>query len=262
MKKIIIIAGPTASGKSAFAASMAKKNAGTVINADSMQIYDALPILTAQPEKSEDHKLYGILKASDSCSVAKWLDLAIAEIEKSDFPIVTGGTGLYINSVIHGISAIPAISESIRDEIRDIPKSELYPILLAEDKEMAQKLKPSDSQRIARALEVIRSTGKSLQYWQKQPKIPKYPFELFEIHNIIPEREMLYKNINQRFLEMLKNGVVEEVRNYHGEHKAAGFIQIKQYIAGEISKQFMIEKATQVTRNYAKRQYTWFRNQL
>ena len=279
---ILIIAGPTASGKSGLALATAIEFDGVIINADSMQIYQQLRILTARPSESDlaeaPHKLYGVLPAAQVCSVGIWREMAIAEIKAAwnagKLPILVGGTGLYFKSLMEGLSHIPDISEDVRRETRarhaEIGGPAFHDELAAIDPASAARLNPGDTQRIIRAVEVFQATGRSLTEWHKDdPAIPplgaRYYVTVFE-----PPRDALYRACEARFDWMIENGALEEAealikldmdRNLPAM-KALGVAEISQYLAGDITLEEAIVHAKQVTRNYAKRQLTWFRNQI
>jgi tRNA dimethylallyltransferase len=275
--KILVISGATASGKSALALGSALEKNGVVINADAMQLYSELPILSAQPSKSDQkltpHFLYSVLKHNENSSVVAWLDLAVGQInsalKNNQLPIVVGGTGLYISKLIDGINEVPAIDDVVQKEVRSLAREDLLKILidLGESKELVEKL---DKQRLSRRLEVLKQTGKTLSWWQNQPNKIFYPKEYFKHINIELPRDQLYSNCNQRLQIMFENGAVEEVENLAKQApdkdslvtKTIGYEEIKDYLAGKISKEQAIEIASQKTRNYAKRQLTWFRNQF
>lgn len=285
MNKILIISGATASGKSALAKKIAFKNKfeknGVIINADSIQLYRELPILSAQPnideQKQLPHFLYSILKHNENSSVATWLNLARNIIDQTlqnnQLPIVVGGTGLYISKLIDGINPVPEIAEDLKNEMAQIYKNcdreELLKILIdsGENQETVFKL---DKQRLARRLEVLKQTGKTLSWWQNQPNQTFYPRENFIHLNIDLPRDLLYQNCNQRFETMFENGGVEEVQNLiklkpdndSSIIKTIGYLETKDYLAGKIDKITAIKIASQKTRNYAKRQLTWFKNQF
>lgn len=288
-KPVVVIAGPTASGKSALAAKLAREFGGIVINADSMQVYRELPILTAQPGGAEmsvaPHRLYGFLDLNDVCSAERWACLARREIDRAHsaakLPVLCGGTGLYLRALMHGFSPIPDVPADIRQAARDlleeIGSAALRDRLAAGDPASAARLHANDRQRIVRAWEVLQATGKPLSEWQTLP--PASPTDLgFLTFVLLPERVALYQACDQRFLAMLKAGALEEVRGVlkrypdlyrpdrtppEGGAKALGFWGLARHaaegsaVAGEI-----IAAAQQQTRNYAKRQGTWFRNQM
>ena len=284
-EKITIICGPTASGKSSFAQKLAQKKNAVIINADSLQVYKELPLLTAQPTEKDQqeipHKLYAFLNPFEPFSVAKWMACITQEIKKAKeenkIPILVGGTGFYIKALTEGLSPIPIIPPSIREEIEQTQKKKgidfLYKKLQKQDPTVALKLMPTDTQRIIRALEVIQETGQSISYWQSQPKIQ--PLEdRFQTILILPPRKELYQNCDIRFEKMIQQGALEEVKNFikkyplypqqknQGVTKAIGFEQLTDFIEGRVSLEHAIEKAKTLTRNYAKRQITWFKHQI
>ncbi len=270
-ERIIVISGPTASGKSALAFELAQKKDLAIINADSLQIYKGLPILSSQPTAIEkqavSHFLYSYLNWDESCSVALWLQLVkktIAEISPQKQIAVVGGSGMYISALIEGISNIPQISEENKNKAR-----KLYEELGHEKFKQITKGLAIDKQRLIREYEVFLQTGCALSFWQNQREkiLPKTKF----LHiNLNCDREKIYQNCNSRFNLMLKNGALEEVKSLlsqeindnHSITKTIGFFEIRNFLAGEISHEKMCEIASQKTRNYAKRQLTWFRNQL
>ncbi len=279
--KILVISGATASGKSALALKTALQKNGVIINADAMQLYSELPILSAQPNaeelKSAPHFLYSALKHNQNSSVATWLNLAVQQInlahQNEQLPIVVGGTGLYISKLIDGINKVPEIDTNLQAQIRllaeNIDREELIKILL-ELGENILEIERLDKQRLARRLEVLKQTGKSLSWWQMQPNQIFYPPEYFEHVNLELPRDELYQNCNQRLEWMFKNGALEEVENLSSQReienysiaKTIGFLEIKDYLQGKMTREEAIKAASQKTRNYAKRQLTWFRNQF
>lgn len=283
---IHIIAGPTASGKSTKALEIARRENGVIINCDSLQIYNALPILTAQPS-AEDHNaaphaLYNILHPNEQCSAGSWRARAMKEIEtafaNNQTPIICGGTGLYIKTLMEGLSPMPEVPDEIREQTNALAEklgSEgLHAELEKRDPEMAARFHPSHSARIIRAYEVLEATGKSLAHWQSLPLDGPPAHWHFEIHKIIPERELLKQRCDLRFEQMINNGALEEVsdldaRIQSGEiretamiTKALGFKPLRSYMNGEISREEAISQGQLETRQYAKRQLTWLRNQL
>lgn len=283
---IYVIGGPTASGKSAFALDLAAKHNGVIINADSMQIYDGLPTLTAQPpcedmDKAE-HALYGVLHPNTPCSAGNWREmvepLITQLLRKGKTPIICGGSGLYIKALIEGLSPIPDIPEDVRERVVRLQKELGNPTFHLElqkrDPVMANRFHPFHTARLVRAMEVLEATGKSLAEWQEIPPLLPPENWRFDITLIMPEREILYDRCNRRFLQMMENGVMDEVETYHklltnGEvednkplNKALGFKPLRRYLLGEISKEHAIELSQNETRRYAKRQVTWFRHQI
>jgi len=283
--KILIISGATASGKSALALKTATENklerSGRVINADAMQLYSELPILSAQPceveQKLAPHFLYSVLKHNENSSVAAWLKLAIEQIDSAlqneQLPIVVGGTGLYISKLMDGINKVPEPDAGLRMEVRqlmqNVEKEELIKILLSLGENLLE-IEKLDKQRLTRRLEVFKQTGKSLSWWQLQPNEIFYPRENFEHINVELSREELYQNCDRRLRAMFKNGAPEEVEALLKENlaedspitKTIGFLEIKDCLQGKINQEQAIEIASKKTRNYAKRQLTWFRNQF
>jgi tRNA dimethylallyltransferase len=275
--KIIIVTGATASGKSSYALRLAQQINGVIINADSMQIYADAPILTAQPSLYEQaktpHLLYGALKADDVCNVARYIELARKHIndawQKGQMPILTGGTGLYLKAITQGIAKVPTINLAIREEVRTLEKTALWQKLQQKDPQMAAQLSEHDTQRIARALEVISSSGKSLLWWQAQPHALPFPNASFEIIATEISRAQLYQRIDARYLQMLQNGGLEEAKqlianNYSDElplMRAVGVRQLINYLRGDYSLEEAIIAGQAASRQYAKRQLTWIRNQ-
>jgi tRNA dimethylallyltransferase len=275
--KIIIVTGATASGKSAYALQLAQQINGAIINADSMQLYADAPILTAQPSLHEQaqvpHLLYGVLKADDVCNVARYIELARKHIhdtwQAGQKPILTGGTGLYLKAITQGIAKVPTINPDIREEVRALEKTALWQSLQQEDPQMAMQLSEHDTQRIARALEVMRSSGKSLLWWQAQPHILPFPNASFEVIVTEIPRNQLYQRIDARYLQMLQNGGLEEAKqliakNYSDElplMRAVGVRQLINHLQGDYSLEQAIIAGQTASRQYAKRQLTWIRNQ-
>jgi len=266
----LIISGPTASGKSRLALDFAASKDVVIINADSLQLYEGLPILSAQPSDDEKkiapHFLYSHFKPYENSSVMDWLNLvepilASARAEKK-IPVIVGGSGMYISKLVEGISQMPAISLAAKNEAREIFEK----IGLEEFRKKFGEEKLIDKQRLIRAAEVLIETKKSIFFWQKEAK--KTPILKNFLHvNLNPNREELYQNCNRRFEKMLNEGALEEVKNLNAQNdwpiaRTLGYQEIKGFLSGEISREKMIEIATQKTRNYAKRQLTWFRNQL
>jgi tRNA dimethylallyltransferase len=272
--KINIITGATATGKTAYAIKLAKELSGIILNADSMQVYKELPILTAQPSYTElqqaEHRLYGFLNCNEHFDVAIWISLVTAEISKvlkqGKTPILVGGTGMYIKSLIEGLSDIPKISEATKQKVRALknPHNHLSEV----DPATALKLEKKDLQRIYRALDVYYETDLPLSEWKTKPKKPHFSKEQIYLEVIEVPREELYKKIDQRFLTMINSGAIDEVRNVYEKYgdidypKATGFYEILEFIKGKITREEMIEKSQQSTRNYGKRQMTFMRNQF
>ena len=279
MPTAILIAGPTASGKSAAALELAERLPGTVINADSMQVYRELAVLTARPSAADmsraPHRLYGTSSAAEAFSVGSWLDHAVRAIaEASDarrVPILVGGTGLYFKALIEGLAAIPDIPPDIREHWRERAEAQgvehLHRELAARDPAMAARLKPTDPQRIARALEVIDATGVSLAEWQSASATPALPPHGVLKLVVAPEREPLYAAIDARFELMIGEGALEEVTALLAlgldpglpAMRAHGVRELGAYLAGASNLENAVAKAKTETRRYAKRQMTWAR---
>src|SRR5436190_24141255 len=217
-KHVLVVTGPTASGKSALALALAEKHGGVVINADAMQTYDAFPILTAQPTTQErarvPHALYGVLPLSETLSAARWRDLASAEIERCKLPILCGGSGLYLRALMEGISAIPVVPAGLREEANaewQAIGADAFRARLAErDPAIVARLKPGDRQRHVRAWEVVQATGRPLSQWQETQGQPA-PWRFATIL-LAPDRAWLRARIETRFDVMLKQGVLAEIR--------------------------------------------------
>ncbi len=279
--RVVIIAGPTASGKSAFALGLAETLHGTIINADSMQVYRDIPILTAQPDEADQarvpHRLYGFLNIDDACDAQRWAELAAAEIgatlASGRLPIVVGGTGLYIRALTTGFSPMPDISADMREAARrmvaELGAPEVHRRLGLRDEVTAQRLKPNDRQRVARAWEVLEQTGRPLSWWQAQPPVPLTRHRFMPLV-IVPHRADLYAAVNARLLAMVERGALAEVgrienvphRTEGGGRKALGYLELAAVIAGRRSLDEALLAAQQATRRYAKRQMTWFRQQV
>ncbi len=278
--RVIVVTGPTASGKSALALALAERWRGTVINADAMQTYDAFPILTAQPTAEErssvPHRLYGMLPLSDTLSAARWRTLAAAEIERcfaeDRTPILCGGSGLYLRALIQGFAAIPDVPAELREtantEWQQMGAAAFRARLGARDPAIVARLKPGDRQRHVRAWEVLQSTGRPLSQWQTGEGTPA-PWR-FTTLLLAPERAWLRARIETRFDAMLGQGVLAEVRAVFDRHpdprwlalKAHGAPELFGHFRGELSAENARQIAINHTRQYAKRQMTWFRHQL
>ena len=279
---VLIIAGPTASGKSSLAIKAAEKFDGVIINSDAMQVYSELRILTARPSKYDEsivpHKLYGTLPATKNCSVALWKELAETEIlacwQKGVLPIIAGGTGLYIKALMQGLSEIPQVSGEIREEVisrRNKKGAEAFHDELRRfDPKTALKVDLNDTQRMVRAYEVYLGTNRSLSDWQES-KPTKAPFKAnYQIVILDPPRDKLYKKCDHRFNWMIKNGAIDEVKGLLSLNleptlsamKAIGVAQLTSYLSHEQTLDIAVSEAQKMTRRYAKRQLTWFRNQI
>ena len=274
---VALIAGPTASGKSALALALAERVGGVIINADSAQIYRDLPILSAAPSPAHlaraEHRLYGVRDGAEPCSAADWAALAKSEITNLHaagvLPILVGGTGLYIRTLLDGIAPVPAIDPDIRAGIRAASVSENLAALAILDPVAAATLNPGDTTRIGRALEVVRSTGRTLSSWQEHreggiaDEIDLQPVIL------LPPRPWLHERCDRRFAEMVDEGAIEEVATLIRREldpqlpvmRAIGVPELGALIRGAISFDQAIGAGQQATRRYAKRQYTWFAHQ-
>ena len=281
--KALVIAGPTTSGKSDLAVSVAEEFNGAVINGDSIQIYKGLETISAAPSNDlrarVPHKLYAIRDPAYPCSAGEWVELAKNEILATHnagmLPIIVGGTGLYLKALMSGIAKIPSISNKIRNTLRRRILSEgnatLYAELFKTDPETAKKLNISDSQRILRALEVYQMTGKTLRQWHKERGDQVGGSEI-EFNSVLlrPPRKQLYANCNARFERMVKTGAVEEVKALVKKEldpalpamKALGVPEILLYLDGSLSLEEAIGAGQLATRHYVKRQETWFNNQF
>ncbi|MBB3441696.1 tRNA dimethylallyltransferase [Rhizobium sp. BK379] len=278
----ILITGPTASGKSALAAKLAKQHGGVVINADSMQVYDTLRVLTARPSEEDmegvPHHLYGHVPAGQAYSTGAWLRDVTALLPRiraeGKLPVFVGGTGLYFKALTGGLSEMPVIPEAIRQRLRGRLLQEgqdvLYADLAKADPAVARSLNPQDGQRIVRALEVFEATGQSIAEFQGQAGPVIVDPETARKIVVLPDRAVLHQRINGRFEKMLEQGAEEEVKallalDLPAEMpvmKAIGVSQIAAMLRGEMSRSEVIERGSAATRQYAKRQMTWFRNQM
>ena len=274
---VALIAGPTASGKSALALALAEATNGVIVNADSAQIYADLPILSAAPTKHElkraQHRLYGVADGSVAMAAADWSQLArreIADIHADRrLPILVGGTGLYLRTLIDGIAPVPAIDPDVRAEVRTADVAANRARLAEVDPEAAARLGPADSARIARALEVMLSTGRPLAEWQEERSGGIGDEAELRPLILLPPRDWLYRRCDERFAAMVEHGAIEEVRSLLARRlspalpvmRAIGVREIAAFIRGEWSLEQAVSAGQQATRNYAKRQYTWFAHQ-
>jgi len=278
----VLIAGPTASGKSALALELAQKTGGVVINADSMQVYRDLRVITARPTPEDEarvpHRLYGHVDAGVNFSAGAWVADAgrvLAEARAQNrLPIFVGGTGLYFKALTRGLSAVPPIPPEIRDGVRTRLERDGVEALHAElsrrDPASAQRLKPRDRARVARAVEVVEATGRSLTDWHREGLPPLLPQGQFRALFLEPERDALYARIDARFDAMLKAGALGEVAKLAARKldpllpamKAHGVPALIRHVEGELALQQAAAIGRADTRHYAKRQFTWFRHQL
>ncbi len=278
----MLIAGPTASGKSAFALELAQKSGGVVINTDSMQVYRDLRVITARPTPAEEarvpHRLYGHVDAAVNFSAGAWVTDAakvLAEARAQNLqPIFVGGTGLYFKALTRGLSAVPPIPSEVRESVRARLERDgveaLHAELAKRDPASAERLKPRDRTRIARALEVVEATGRTLPDWHREGLPPLLPPGEFSALFLSPERDQLYARMDARFDAMLEAGAIGEVAALATRQldpllpamKAHGVPALIRHLSGEITREEAAEIGRADTRHYAKRQFTWFRHQL
>ena len=280
--KAVLIAGPTASGKSALALELARQTGGVIINADSMQVYRDLRVLTARPTLEEEaqvpHRLYGHVDAAVNFSAGSWVaDAAnvLAEVRgQNRLAIFVGGSGLYFKALTRGLSAVPPIPAAIRKSVRARLERDgveaLHAELARRDPASAERLKPRDRARIARALEVVEATSRSLTDWHRDGLPPLLPQAQFRALFLEPDRDQLYARIDARFDAMLQAGALEDAARLAARHldpllpamKAHGVPALIRHLKGEITREEAAEIGRADTRHYAKRQFTWFRHQL
>ncbi|HMA55807.1 MAG TPA: tRNA (adenosine(37)-N6)-dimethylallyltransferase MiaA [Pseudolabrys sp.] len=278
----VLIAGPTASGKSALALELAESLGGTIVNADSMQVYRDLRVVTARPTPEDEarapHKLYGFVDAAENYSVGRWcrdVGETLKEIvNQQRVPILVGGTGLYFKALTTGLAAVPSIPEDIRAEVRGRLQREGAPALHAElvqlDPATARRVTINDRSRISRALEVVMATGRPLSDWHREGLPPLIDPDRAAKIFITCDREELVRRIEARFVAMTKSGALEEVQQLAGRKleptlpamKAHGVPWLIRHLNGEISREEAVAGAVMDTRRYAKRQLTWFRHQM
>jgi tRNA dimethylallyltransferase len=279
---VVLIAGPTASGKSALALALARKTGGVIINADSMQVYRDLRVLTARPTIAEEaevpHRLYGHVDAGLNFSAGAWVADAskvLAEVRAQNrMAIFAGGSGLYFKALTRGLSAVPPIPPEVREAVRARlgrgGVEALHAELSRRDKVSAERLNPRDRTRVARALEVIEATGRSLPDWHREGLPPLLPEGSFRALYLAPGRDALYARIDARFETMLDSGALEEVAKLAARNldpllpamKAHGVPALIRHLRAELTRDEASEIGRADTRHYAKRQFTWFRHQL
>jgi tRNA dimethylallyltransferase len=275
--RLVVIAGPTASGKSAHALALAKAENGVIINADASQVYVDLRVLSARPSPDEEaqapHRLYGVIDGAQACSAAAWAELAKAEVAAAhaagQLPIITGGTGLYIRTLLDGIAPVPEIDPAVRGEVRALGAEAAWAALQREDPAMAKRLNRADRQRVARALEVMRATRRSLADWQQQLEGGIGGDVELDARVVTLPRDQLYKRCDARLVAMVEEGALDEVgallaRNLAPDlpvMKALGVRAFAAQLAGRSDAATALADAQRETRNFAKRQTTWFANQ-
>jgi tRNA dimethylallyltransferase len=279
---LALIAGPTASGKSDCAVLLAQElerrgRRAVVVNADSSQVYADLSVLSARPTAQDmggiEHRLFGAWDGAQSCSAADWARAAretIAAIHaEGAVPILVGGTGLYIRTLLDGIAPVPPIDAAVREAVRALPVAEAYAALRVEDPERAARLAPADSARVARALEVVRSTGLGLGHWQAQTSGGIGDAVAVHAAILLPERQTLYASCDLRFARMIERGAMAEVEALLARDldpalpvmRAIGVPELAGVVRGDWSLESAASRGAQATRNYAKRQFTWLRHQ-
>ncbi len=281
-RRAVLIAGPTASGKSALALAMAQQQDGIVVNADSMQVYDTLQVVTARPSDAEmalaEHRLYGSVPAGVRYSTGQWLAAVAEVIERSDpsrVLIFVGGTGLYFDALLNGLAEMPTVSEAltlqVQQEIEGLDREQRLALLRREDPVAADRLKVADPQRLVRALAVKRATGRTISSFQDTPAAGLLgQFAQVERMVLDPDRGVLRQRIARRFEQMFSGGAVEEVKALRALDldpslpvmKAIGVREIGEWLDGVIGRDEAIARATIATQQYAKRQRTWFRNRF
>lgn len=275
-RKIIILTGPTASGKSRLALECALRFDGVVINADSMQVYDRLRLLSARPAAADEarvpHRLYGVLPPSEICSAGRWRAMATEAVQtvwaEGKLPIVVGGTGLYLLTLVEGISPIPDIPDALRHQARDLlaqrGNAAFHALLREHDPVMASRLHPSNSQRLVRAWEVLTATGRSLADWQSMPPDGGLKADYMKLA-LLPPRPALDAACDERFLTMMKQGALEEVKTLLALNlsrslpamKALGVAPLRRHLEGALSESEAVSLSQIATRHYARRQMTW-----
>jgi len=274
---LVVIAGPTASGKSALALALAQQITGVIVNADSAQIYRDLAILSASPtaedRRKAEHRLYGVQDGALPCSAADWAAMARREVadahRRGRNPILVGGTGLYLRTLLEGIAPVPAIDPEVRARVREADVADNVRKLKTFDPAAAERLKPADSSRINRALEVILSTGRTLGEWQEQREGGIADTVELRPLILLPPRKWLYARCDERFTRMIDEGAVAEVEALLARKlnpnlpvmRAIGVRELSAYLLRDTTLDQAIAAGRQATRRYAKRQYTWFAHQ-
>ena len=279
---VVVVAGPTASGKSALALDLACRYNGVIINADASQVYKDIPIVSAAPDENDkakvEHLLYGILDAGAKNSVSDWSKLAVEAIKdvwkKGKLPIVTGGTGFYIETLINGVSPIPETKLEVKQRVAEMFKTHggraVFEYLQKIDEKGAKKVNPNDTTRVRRALEIFLDTGISIDEWFQKPMISLLPEADFQVVVLLPKLSDLEEKCSKRFDIMMQNGALDEVKSLMNKNiapempimKAIGVPELISFIKGEKLLDEAINLAKLHTRQYAKRQLTWFRNRF
>ena len=276
--RLIVVAGPTASGKTSLSIELAKKYNGEIVSADSMQIYKGMDIATAKPTKEEmqgiPHHLIDFLSPTESFSVSEYVTLAKGAIDditkRGKLPILCGGTGLYVRSLVENVKfSEEKTDKKLREELNERYKNEGGEVLLKElaqfDEETAKTLHPNNSKRIIRAIEIYKTTGITMSQHIKNSKNEPSPYDLTAIGITYADRQKLYDRINLRVDIMMKNGLLKETKDFYSRYNsntasaAIGYKELKPYLDGEVTLEAAVEKLKQETRHYAKRQLTWFR---
>ena len=277
--RLALIAGPTASGKSALAIALAEQIGGVVINADASQVYRDLRVLSARPSPDDEtrvpHRLFGYVDGAAAWSAARWAADAAAEVrrahETGKVPVLVGGTGLYLRTLLDGIAPVPEIDPLVRAAVRALPVAEAHAALSREDPAAAARLHARDTTRVARALEVVRATGRPLAAWQAA-RVGGIGAAV-DVRGLVllPDRETLFARSDARLTAMFADGGVAEVEALLARadvpvdapvRRAIGVQEVAAMLTGTLSRDEALTAAQQATRQYAKRQYTWFRNQL
>ena len=279
--KAVIICGPTGSGKSSLALNLAKKFKGVIINADSVQIYREIKVLSGRPTSDDyrqaPHRLYGVMSIFKPCTLGVWRKMALETIKECDLsghlPIICGGTGLYIKFLLNELSPIPEIPPSIkleaREKLEELGNENFRELLLRNDPVSAYRIKLGDTNRLLRAWEVFTATNKPLSYWHEQSRETGSKDKFFKVC-LMPKREVLYSKCDKRFLDFVELGAIEEAEALNfitaspelPASKTLGLLELIKYTKGELELSEAIDQAQRTTRRYAKRQLTWFRHQI
>jgi tRNA dimethylallyltransferase len=275
--RVALIAGPTASGKSAAAIALAEVTGGVVVNADASQVYRDLRLLSARPSEEDEarvpHRLFGYLDGAEHGTAARWAADAAATIDaihaKGRLPILVGGTGLYLRTLFDGIAPVPPIDLALRQQVRSLPVAAAHARLLAEDPDAAARLHPADTTRVQRALEVVLATGRRLADWQAEPTGGIGDRVALSALVLLPDRADLVARCDARLVAMFDDGAIDEVAALLARDlpddapvlRAIGVPEIAAHLTGRLTREEALDAARIATRRYAKRQYTWFRHQ-